>query len=73
MLLLHLAVEGSGGCLTVIQYLVPKMRDLFQTNSDGQTALHAAARNGRLEVVKYFVNSCGFNVKARNEVAYEIA
>ena len=73
MLLLHLAVQGGGECLAIIQYLVPKMRDLFQTDSYGQTALHAAARKGQLEVVKYFVNSCGFNVKARNEVAYEIA
>ena len=54
-----------GGHLPVAEYLASKMEGhLFDSDDDGNTALHIAAYFGHLSVVKYLVRSCGFDVKA---------
>ena len=42
---------------------------LFDSDDDGSTALHCAARKGQLSIVEFLVKSCGFDVKARDKVA----
>ena len=60
---------ATGGHLPVAEYLAPKMEGhLFDSDDDGNTALHLAAYFGHLSVVKYLVRSCGFNVKAIDKV-----
>ena len=60
------AMEGH---LPVAEYLAAKMGGhLFDSDDDGNTALHMAAYFGHLSVVKYLVRSCGFDVKAINKV-----
>ena len=61
------AMEGH---LPVAEYLTSKMEGhLFDSDDDGNTALHCAAYFGHLSVVKYLVRSCGFDVKAINKVS----
>ena len=61
----------AGGHLPVAEYLAPKMEGhLFDSDDDGNTALHMAAYFGHLSVVKYFVRSCGFDVKAIDKVGF---
>ena len=58
-----------GGHLPVAEYLAAKMGGhLFDSDDDGNTALHLAAYFGHLSVVKYLARSCGFDVKAINKV-----
>ena len=60
------AMEGH---LAIAEYLAPKMEGhLFDSDDDGDTALHLAAYFGQLSMVKYLVRSCGFDVKARDKV-----
>ena len=60
-----------GGHLPVAEYLAPKMEGhLFDSDHDGNTALHMAAYFGHLSVVKYLVRSCGFDVKAIDKVGF---
>ena len=60
---------AMGGHLPVAEYLAPKMGGyLFDSDDDGNTALHMAAQVGQLSMVKYLVRSCGFDVKAINKV-----
>ena len=60
---------GAVGHLAVAEYLSPKMEGhLFDSDDDGYTALHWAARKGQLSMVEYLVKSCGFDVKAINKV-----
>ena len=60
---------AMGGHLAVAEYLAPKMEGhLFDSDDDGNTALHWAAQMGQLSMVKYLVRSCGFDVKAINKV-----
>ena len=60
------AMEGH---LPVAEYLAAKMEDhLFDSDHDGNTALHMAANFGHLSVVRYLVRSCGFDVKAIDKV-----
>ena len=60
------AMEGH---LPVAEYLASKMEGhLFDSDYDGNPALHMAAYFGHLSVVKYLVRSCGFDVKAINKV-----
>ena len=60
---------GRGGHLAVAEYLVPKMEGhLFDSDDDGNTALHWAAQEGKLSMVEYLVRSCGFDVKAVDKV-----
>ena len=60
------AMEGH---LPVAEYLASKMEGhLFDSDDDGNTALHMAAYFGHLSMVKYLVGSCGFDVKAINKV-----
>ena len=60
---------AEGGHLAVAEYLAPKMGGhLFDSDDDGNTALHMAAYFGHLSVVKYLVRSCGFDVKAIDKV-----
>ena len=60
---------AMGGHLPVAEYLAVKMEGhLFDSEDDGNTALHMAAYFGHLSVVKYLVRSCGFDVKAINKV-----
>ena len=64
---LHLCIEG--GHLDVAQYLAPKMEDhLYDTDDEGDTALHRAARKGKLPLVECLVESCGFDVTVRGKV-----
>ena len=58
-----------GGHLPVAEYLAAKMEGhLFDSDDDGNTALHMAANFGHLPVVRYLVRSCGFDVKAIEKV-----
>ena len=60
---------AAGGHLPVAEYLAAKMEGhLFDSDDDGNTALHAAAYFGHLSVVKYLVRSCGFDVKDVDKV-----
>ena len=60
---------AAGGHLPVAEYLAPKMKGhLFDSDHDGNTALHIAACFGQLSIVKYLVRCCGFDVKARDKV-----
>ena len=60
---------AEAGHLAVAQYLAPKLEDhLYDTDDDGYTALHWAAQEGQLSMVKYLVRSCGFDVKAKSKV-----
>ena len=61
------------GHLPVAKYLTPKMEGhLFDSDDDGDTALHLAAYFGQMSMVKYLVRSCGFDVKARNKVGTDM-
>ena len=58
-----------GGHLAVAEYLASKMEGrLFDSDDGGYTALHWAAQEGQLPMVKYLVRSCGFDVKAIDKV-----
>ena len=58
-----------GGHLAIAEYLTPKMEGhLFDSDDDGDTALHLAAYFGQLSMVEYLVRSCGFDVKAIDKV-----
>ena len=60
---------AMGGHLAVSEYLTPKMEGhLFDSDDDGNTALHWAAYFGHFAVVKYLVRSCGFDVKTIDKV-----
>ena len=60
------AMEGH---LPVAEYLAPKMEGhLFDSDDDGNTALHMAANFGPLPMVRYLVRSCGFDVKGVDKV-----
>ena len=60
---------AMGGHLAVAEYLASKMEDhIFDSDDDGNTALHMAAYFGHLSMVKYLVRSCGFDVKAIDKV-----
>ena len=62
---------AEGGHLAVAQYLAPVMEDhLFDSDDDGNTALHCAARKGQMTMVEYLVRSCGFDVKAKDKVGH---
>ena len=57
----------------VAEYLAPKMEGhLFDSDDDGYTALHCAAKAGQLSMVEYLVRSCGFDVKARDKVGQHL-
>ena len=57
------------GHLAIAEFLVPKMEDhLFDSDDAGYTALHWAAQEGKLSMVEYLVQSCGFDVKAVDKV-----
>ena len=61
---------AAGGHLPVAEYLATKMEGhLFDSDDNGNTALHMAANFGHLSVVKYVVRSCGFDVKAVDKVS----
>ena len=61
------------GHLPVAEYLAPKMEGhLFDSDDDGDTALHLAACFGHLSMVQYLVRSCGFDVKARDKVGTDM-
>ena len=64
-----LQLSIKGGHLAVAQYLAPKMgAHLYDTDDEGDTALHMAAQEGYLSIVKYLVRSCGFDVTVRGKV-----
>ena len=58
-----------GGHFAVAEYLSPKIEGhLFDSDDNGNTALHWAANFGQLSMVEYLVRSCGFDVKAIDKV-----
>ena len=60
---------AEGGHLAVAEYLAPRMEGhLFDSDDADYTALHWAAQEGQLSMVKYLVKSCGFDVKAVDKV-----
>ena len=62
---------AEGGHLPVAEYLAPKMGGhLFDCDDDEKTALHWAAQEGQLPMVKYLVRSCGFDVKTVDKVGF---
>ena len=63
---LHLASEA--GHLSLVKYLVEEERDyLSALNSENETPLHLAARNGRDYLVTYFVGKgCNINAATAN-------
>ena len=64
---LHLCIKG--GHPAVAQYLAPKMgAHLYDIDDEGDTVLHMAAQEGRLFIVEYLVQSCGFDVTVRDKV-----
>ena len=65
---------AAGGHLAVAEYLGHKMEGhLSDSDDDGYTALHWAARKGQLSMVEYLLRSCGFDVKARDKVGLQYA
>ena len=64
-----LQLSIKGGHLAVAQYLAPKMgAHLYDTDDEGDTVLHMAARKGLLSIVDYLVQSCGFDITVRGKV-----
>ena len=62
---------AAGGHLPVAEYLATKMEGhLFDSDDNGNTALHMAANFGHLPMVKYLARSCGFDVKAVDKVGF---
>ena len=62
------AMEGH---LPVAEYLASKMEcHLFDSDVDGNSALHMAANFGHLPMVRYLTRSCGFDVKAIDKVGF---
>ena len=62
-------MTAGGGHVGVAQYLAPKMGvHMFDLTDAKDTALHRAAINGCLPMVKHLVKSAGFDVKAKNKV-----
>ena len=60
---------AAGGHIAVAHFLAPKMEDhLFAVDGIGYTALHWATQESQLSMVEYLVKSCGFDLKARDEV-----
>ena len=60
---------AAGGHLAVAEYLAPKMEGhLFDSDDDGNTALHWAIQAGHLSMVECLMRSCGFDVKAKDKV-----
>ena len=60
---------AMGGHLAVAEYLAHKMEGcLIDSDDVGYTALHWAAQEDHLSMVKYLVRSCGFDVKAMAKV-----
>ena len=63
----------AGGHLAIAEYLTPKMEGhLFDPVYGGYTALHCAAQEGQLSMVEYLVQSCGFDIKARDKVCTDM-
>lgn len=66
---LHCAAEM--GCCDIMKYLSNPGTIAVNVNAqdvDGHTPLHHVAHDGRLEMVKYFVEHCGADVYAMNKV-----
>ena len=64
---LHLSIEA--GHLDVVQFLATKMGvHLYDTNDEGDTALHKSTLKGELPIVKHLVGFWGFDVTVRNKV-----
>ena len=62
-------LSAMKGHLPVAEYLAVKMEGhLFDSDDDGHTALHMAAKYSHLPMVKYLARSCGFDVKAIDKV-----
>ena len=63
----HLCAQG--GHLDAAQCLAPKMeKHLFDTDDNGSTALHKAAKSGQLPMVEYLEKSFAFDVTTKDKV-----
>ena len=64
-------MSADGGHVEVAQYLAPKMGgQVFDLTEKKETALHMAARNGHLPMVKHLVKTTGFDVKDKDKVCF---
>ena len=60
---------AAGGNVAIALFFAPKMEDhLFDADEVGFTALHWASERGHLSMVRYLVQSCKFDLKAKDKV-----
>ena len=63
----HVSIKA--GHLDVVQHLASKLGvHLYDTNDEGDTALHRTALRGKLPIVKHLVEFWGFDLTVRNKV-----
>ena len=48
-----------------------KMNEIVFNNQGGRTALHYAAKNGHIEIVKYLIDEHGVDVNIQDKVSDE--
>ena len=60
--------SAIGGNVDLIKYLIyeKNLRKTSATQNEGNTALHCAAMKGKLEAVKFFIDSLNYEVDIRN-------
>ncbi len=56
------------GSCDIMQYLARLGIDVNIADADGHTALHHVAHDGRIDMVKFFVEECGAKIDIQNKV-----